>query len=186
MSRLTIYAVDAGELPSALRDTRDAAEIAGALADIGVRFERWPAAAELPLGAAPQAVLDAYVAEIDRLKGEGGYRTADVIRLPRGAPNGAELRTKFLDEHTHGEDEVRFFVEGAGAFYLRPGDGNRVFRVICERDDLISVPAGMRHWFDMGPDPEFAAVRLFTNESGWVAQFTGDAIAKRVPGFDAA
>jgi 1,2-dihydroxy-3-keto-5-methylthiopentene dioxygenase len=37
----------------------------------------------------------------------------------------------------------------------------------------------------MGTQPSFAAVRLFINPSGWVAQFTGDGIARRFPGHDA-
>ena len=89
------------------------------------------------------------------------------------------LRRKFLDEHTHAEDEVRFFVEGEGTFYLHLG--GRVFRTLCCRDDLISVPAGTPHWFDMGPAPRFAAIRLFTNPEGWVARFTGSPIAEGFP-----
>ena len=53
-----------------------------------------------------------------------------------------------------------------------------------ERGELISVPAGTGHWFDMGPDPEFTAIRWFNNQTGWVPQFTGDAIAKRFPTYD--
>jgi 1,2-dihydroxy-3-keto-5-methylthiopentene dioxygenase len=91
------------------------------------------------------------------------------------------LRAKFLAEHTHDDDEVRFFVEGAGMFYLH-ADAH-VHMVLCERNDLISVPAGMRHWFDMGADPHFTVIRLFTSPEGWVARFTGDSIATRFPAF---
>ena len=51
-------------------------------------------------------------------------------------------------------------------------------------NDLISVPAGMRHWFDMGPAPNFTAIRMFTTPDGWVARFTGDPIASHFPAFD--
>ncbi len=53
--------------------------------------------------------------------------------------------------------------------------------MLCEEGDLISVPAGTRHWFDMGPNPRFTAIRLFTNADGWIANFTGDTIADRFP-----
>jgi 1,2-dihydroxy-3-keto-5-methylthiopentene dioxygenase len=55
----------------------------------------------------------------------------------------------------------------------------------CERGDLLSVPAGTRHWFDMGTVPHFCAIRMFGSEAGWVAAFTGDPIAQRFPSFDA-
>ncbi len=113
---------------------------------------------------------------------ECGYQSVDVVRIERGTPNTEPIRRKFLDEHRHSEDEVRFFVEGRGAFYLHVGD--RVYQTICTKGDLISVPAGTKHWFDMGADPEFTAIRLFINPDGWVATFTGDAIAAGFPKLD--
>ena len=127
-------------------------------------------------------VLDAYKSSIEKLVQECGYQTMDVIRLERGAPNTEPMRKKFLDEHQHSEDEVRFFVEGRGAFYLHVN--GRVYQTVCVKGDLISVPAGTRHWFDMGADPEFTAIRLFNNQDGWVANFTGDAIASSFPTLD--
>jgi len=177
MTRLTIYADT--EPGDPVTQTTDGAEIASHLTGAGVRFERWPAHAAIADDAEPQAILDSYGAEIERLKKEGGYQTADVIRLKPDHPDRAALRNKFLDEHTHAEDEVRFFVEGSGAFYLHLAD--KVYRLVCEKNDLLSVPAGTRHWFDMGPSPRFTCVRIFTNPEGWVARFTGDPIAGRFP-----
>ena len=94
----------------------------------------------------------------------------------------AGAREKFLAEHTHADDEVRYFVDGRGAFYLRL-DGN-VHVVTCEAGDLLGVPAGTRHWFDMGTDPNFTALRFFREPEGWVGSFTGDDIATRFPTFD--
>lgn len=166
-----------------LHETVDGDEIARLLSEIGVRFERWTADVELGGDADQTAVLHAYRRSIDRLKAECGYHAEDVIRLKKGTPDTAPMRAKFLDEHAHSEDEVRFFVEGRGSFYLRAG--GKVYQIICVRGDLIGVPAGTKHWFDMGPDPEFTAIRLFTNPEGWVAQFTGDPIAQRFPKFEA-
>jgi len=178
---LRVYNDDAPAKP--IVDTTDAGQIANELSKIGVRFERWAADAELPQGADQETVIAAYKSSIDKLKGECGYTAVDVIRLEKGTPNTEPLRAKFLDEHRHAEDEVRFFVEGRGAFYLHV-DG-RVYQTICVKGDLIGVPAGTKHWFDMGPDPEFTAVRLFINPDGWVAQFTGDTIASGFPKLDA-
>ena len=94
-------------------------------------------------------------------------------------PDKNAFRQKFLDEHTHSEDEVRFFVRGHGLFVIHSDD--RVYSMLCEKDDLISVPADTRHWFDMGPNPEFTCIRLFTDPEGWVGHLTGDNIADRFP-----
>jgi 1,2-dihydroxy-3-keto-5-methylthiopentene dioxygenase len=166
--------------PSAPRvDTADGAEIARHLSAAGVRFERWRAAVAFAPDAAPQAVIEAYRRDIDRLMDENGYRSVDVIRMLPDNPQRAELRAKFLNEHIHTEDEVRFFVEGAGAFYLHMHD--EVHTVLCESGDLIGVPANTTHWFDMGPEPRFTAIRLFTNPDGWVARFSGSDISERFP-----
>ena len=182
MTTLTVWREDAPARPEIV--TRDGAEIARLLKAVGVRFERWKAARPLAPGAGQDEVLAAYAREVDRLRQEGGYVTADVVRLAKGTPNTEPMRAKFLSEHTHSEDEVRFFVEGSGAFYLRLG--GKVHQVICEKDDLISVPAGTKHWFDMGPNPYFCAIRLFTDPAGWVAEFTGDQIADKFPKFELA
>jgi 1,2-dihydroxy-3-keto-5-methylthiopentene dioxygenase len=174
MTRLRIFAEDGDPLV----DTRDPAEIAEALRPLGVRFEQWPAR-PLPAGADQTAVLEAFAPEVERLKAENGYQSVDVIRMAADHPEKDVLRTKFLSEHRHSEDEVRFFVEGEGLFTLR--EGERVYAALCTAGDLISVPAGMRHWFDMGPSPHFTAIRLFVNPDGWIANFTGDPIADRFP-----
>lgn len=56
--------------------------------------------------------------------------------------------------------------------------------VLCQAGDLISVPDGALHWFDMGPEPEFTCVRLFTNPQGWVAEFSGSEIADQFPRYE--
>lgn len=173
MSRLQVFAEDDGTTPSL--DTEDAAAIGAALHDIGVRFERWPLR---PLDAAGD-ILTVYADEVARLTEEGGYRSIDVARIAPDHPERDAMRGKFLSEHTHGEDEVRFFVDGEGLFTLH--HDARVFAMLCTAGDLISVPAGMRHWFDMGAAPRFIAIRLFVDPDGWIAQFTGSDIAARFP-----
>jgi 1,2-dihydroxy-3-keto-5-methylthiopentene dioxygenase len=176
MSRLRIYADDDASRP--LQETTDHRAIAEALAARGVRFERWPTR-QLPDEVAPDAVIAAYQDEIARIKREGGYQAVDVISLKPDHPEREALRQKFLNEHTHSEDEVRFFVAGSGLFTLHLDD--RVYEVLCEQGDLIGVPEGTRHWFDMGPRPSFTAIRIFTNPAGWVASFTGTDVAARFP-----
>lgn len=180
MSRLTVYPDNNPETPDL--DTQDADKIIAALKKIGVHFERWEASREFANDAPDEEVLDAYAADIDRIKEMGGYKTVDILRCNAATPNKPAIREKFLNEHTHNEDEVRFFVEGAGIFYLRTE--GKVYMALCERGDLISVPAGITHWFDMGPDPDIAAIRFFDNQEGWVPHFTGSDIAEKFPKFE--
>lgn len=176
MSRLTIHAADASSTVEL--DTVDPDEIARKLGGLGVRFERWPTR-PLPGDAEADVVLSRYAGEIRRLQRECGYQAADVIRLRPDHPERGAIRGRFLAEHTHAEDEVRFFVEGRGLFFLHWRD--RVYRVLCEAGDLLSVPARMTHWFDTGPEPFVTAIRLFTDPRGWVADYTGSDIAEHFP-----
>lgn len=152
------------------------------LGAIGVSFERWQADRVLSDEATSEDVIAAYRRDVDRLMTDYGFQSVDVLRMTPEHPDREALRAKFLNEHTHTEFEVRFFVEGSGLFYLHTND--RVYAVICEQGDLISVPAGTTHWFDMGPRPNFTAIRLFTNPDGWVANFTGSDIASRFPRYE--
>jgi 1,2-dihydroxy-3-keto-5-methylthiopentene dioxygenase len=180
LSRLTIYRDD--DPSEAELDTAQEAEIRAALARIDVGFERWAASHPLEITDGDSEIIAAYRREIARLEQSRSFRSVDVIRCLPDHPQRRELRTKFLAEHVHDDDEVRFFVEGGAMFYLHAAE--RVHMVHCERNDLISVPSGMRHWFDMGPEPHFTAIRLFTTPEGWVARFTGDEIATRFPAFE--
>jgi 1,2-dihydroxy-3-keto-5-methylthiopentene dioxygenase len=156
--------------------------ISAALREIGVEFARWSADRELPADAGQDAVLEAYADAIERLNRRYGFRSIDVVSLGPDHPDADMLRQKFLAEHTHADFEVRFFVDGSGLFYLHVGE--QVYMVLCERGDLISVPANTTHWFDMGSRPSFKCIRLFTTPDGWVGDFTGSDIATRFPDYD--
>lgn len=177
MSRLTVYRDSDPATP--ILHTDDAAEIAENLRQIGVRFERWAMPVELSPSDSAETILAAYRPYLDTLMGETGAGSADVIKLTPDNPNAAALRTKFLSEHRHSEDEVRFFVHGSGNFVMHV-DG-KVWDAHCVQGDLISVPANTPHWFDGGEKPFFTALRVFTHPDGWVAQYTGDPIAERFP-----
>jgi len=181
MSEVRIYADDHPETP--VRRISRFEEIREELDRIGVLFERWQADRELDTESTQDEVIEAYRPQIDRLMKRFGFQSVDVISMYPAHPQVEAMRTKFLNEHTHSDFEVRFFVEGEGLFNIRR-DG-RVYAVLCTRGDLISVPANTTHWFDMGPRPSFKAVRLFTTPEGWVANFTGDPIAQSFPKLEA-
>ena len=180
MSRLRIFHDSAPD--SAVSTHDSAADIAAALSKIGVGFEQWQASQAISPGDAPDIIMAAYREDIDRLVEANGFRTVDVVSIAPDNPQKDAMRTKFLDEHFHKEDEVRFFVAGSGLFTLHVDD--QVFEVLCEAGDLISVPDSMTHWFDMGPEPSFVAIRFFTEPDGWVGHFTGEDIAQRFPRYE--
>lgn len=180
MSRLRIFNDTDPATP--LSSTEDQALIAERLKPIGVRFEQWQAAAPVKPGASPEDVMAAYRADIDKLVAENGFNSVDVVSIAPDNPNKDAARAKFLDEHYHKEDEVRFFVAGSGLFSLHV-DG-KVYELRCEAGDLVGVPDGTTHWFDMGPEPSFVAIRFFTHPDGWVGHFTGTDIAQRFPRYE--
>lgn len=155
--------------------SQDQAAIAEQLSALGVEYDRWETR-PVPADANQDAVLEVYREEVDNLKRDNDFVTVDVARLKNtGQQDFAEkargAREKFLNEHTHGDDEVRFFVEGRGTFYLRIGE--TVHAIVCEAGDLLSVPEGATHWFDMGTEnPDFTAIRFFHDGEGWVGDFT--------------
>jgi 1,2-dihydroxy-3-keto-5-methylthiopentene dioxygenase len=180
MCHLTIYKDENPALP--VWQSSDESAIAQKLKEVGVRYEKWNASVQLPKDATDDAVMEAYASDIARLKREEGYQSVDILRVLPDNPKRVELRQKFLSEHTHIEDEVRFFVEGFGMFYLHI-DGH-VYMTLCERGDLIGVPDRTPHWFDLGATPNFTTIRFFTNADGWVAQYTGEKIADSFPKFE--
>jgi len=181
MSELRVYDENIPDKPLAIHHRFEA--IRDCLAGAGVDFQRWEASRQLDAQATQDEVIEAYREPINTLMNVHGFKSVDVISMVPDHPQKQALRDKFLAEHTHDDYEVRFFVDGAALFYLHTG--GQVLGVLCERGDLISVPAGMTHWFDMGPAPFFKAIRLFITPEGWVANFTGNRIADQFPRLEA-
>jgi 1,2-dihydroxy-3-keto-5-methylthiopentene dioxygenase len=146
-------------------------EVKGFLAAAGIDFERWESGKALAAGAAASEVLDAYSGEIARLKESGGYVTADVIDVSPVTPGLDAMLAKFKREHWHDEDEVRFILEGRGVFQVRPREG-AVFGIEVGPGDLIRVPRGTWHWFDLCRERRIRAIRLFQDPAGWTPHYT--------------
>ena len=141
----------------------------------GIIFEQWKASSPLKDSDDQATILAAYEHELGPYMKKHGYLSADVINVHQETPNVEEIRKKFLSEHTHSEDEVRFFVDGQGEFFFHL---DQVFSLLCEKGDFISVPKGYKHWFDLAPKYHVKAIRVFQTKEGWVASYTGDDIAK--------
>ncbi|MEY4350228.1 MAG: hypothetical protein RL078_275 [Bacteroidota bacterium] len=159
-------------VPNSGLELRDPAGIRSFLNNLGVYFDQWHCAIEFSDDATQEEILAAYANDLDPFMQQGGYHTADVISIHAGTPNYDAIRAKFLAEHIHTEDEIRFFVDGQGLFWFNI-EGHEIFNVLCERGDLISVPMGTKHWFDAGAaNPFVKAIRIFTDMSGWTPHYT--------------
>ena len=158
-------------------------EIAERLTSIGIHYERWPTDPTVDGSTHHDQILAHYDTEIQRINEKFGMSNVDVMSVtPDFASDPEEraaVRKKFLGEHTHSEDEVRYFVDGGAIFYFHCRSG--VHSLIGTRGDLVGIPAGTKHWFDMGESPSFTAIRFFKSEDGWVANYTGDPHVDRYP-----
>lgn len=159
------------QIPAEDRTIVEAEAIAEYLSNIGITYERWEASAPLTTDASADEILNAYAPEVERLKRKGGYVTADVINVSPRTDGLAEMLAKFKREHWHDEDEVRFIVEGRGLFHIRPPSGP-VVGIEVEAGDLVCVPAGTWHWFNLCPDLTIKAIRLFQKTEGWTPHYT--------------
>lgn len=159
---------------------RDPSAIRQFLEVRGIVHARWSADRDLPSGATNEQVLAAYDYLLKPFMDKGGYQTADVLSVDENTPNLPGIREKFRQEHTHSEDEVRVFVGGQGLFWFhKDGHDDEVFALLCEQGDLISVPANAKHWFDLGEPPKVRAIRIFTDQAGWLPHYTNSGIDQR-------
>lgn len=154
-------------------------EIKKFMNDRGIIFEQWKASQPLNDTDSQETILKAYEHELGPYMKKNGYVNADVINVHKDTPNIEAIRAKFLSEHTHAEDEVRFFVDGEGEFFFHLKDRNEVFSLLCQKGDFISVPKGYTHWFDLAPKYHVKAIRVFMTPEGWVANYTQSGVEKR-------
>lgn len=165
--------------PDTQKSIKNPEEIKGFLNSKGVFFDQWNCAVMFENTATQQEILDAYASDLLPFMKQGGYKTADVISINSATENYESIRNKFLSEHTHSEDEIRFFVDGKGFFWFNL-ESEPVFNLLCERGDLISVPAGTKHWFDAGEkNPFVKAIRIFIDASGWIPEYTSSGIEQK-------
>ena len=153
----------------------NAGEIAPFLAAINIDYERWENLRSIPADATDQEILDGYRSEIESLKIRGGYVTADVINIVPTTPGLDAMLDRFNKEHWHDEDEVRFIVNGHGLFHIAPPNDD-VVSIEMEAGDMIRVPRGTLHWFNLCGDKTVRAIRLFQDISGWTPKYTASGI----------
>ncbi len=162
-------------IPDENRDIQEPSEIQAFLKPLGIVFEQWDVDGRIGDDVTNEEILEAYAPEIERLKAEYGFVTADVINVGPSTPGLDEMLAKFDKEHLHTEDEVRFTVRGSGVFHINL-ESAPVFSITVESGDLISVPKGTHHWFNLCDDKTIRCIRLFEDISGWTPHYMEDGV----------
>lgn len=165
-------------IPDENREIKDVEEMREFLKPFGIWYEKWDVDSRVSPDATNEEILEAYEPEINRLKEAGGFVTADVINVTNDTPGLDAMLDKFKSEHTHSEDEVRFVVKGSGVFHIHPENGP-VFAVTVEGGDLINVPNGTRHWFNLCSDRTIRCIRLFEDQSGWTPHYVDESVHEK-------
>jgi 1,2-dihydroxy-3-keto-5-methylthiopentene dioxygenase len=149
---------------------QEPAEIKAFLAGIDIDYDQWELVDLGDLNDA-SAILAAYGPQIERVKEQGGYTSVDVINVNSFTPGLDAMLSKFNREHWHDEDEVRFTVRGRGLFHISPPKHPPV-SVEVGPGDMIRVPRGTRHWFNLCGTRQITTVRFFQNKEGWTPHYT--------------
>lgn len=183
MTSLRVYSETNAKESQKFSDFED---IQTQLKEININIERWQPKSPVGLEASQEEILEAYADQVNKIKQDCNFKGVDVMSLNAKSKLNTEdlkkIRQKFLDEHVHSDDEVRYFIEGQGLFCIHAK--NKVYQILCEAGDFISVPANTKHWFDMGSEPNFKCIRFFGEETGWIAEYTEDKIAQGFPRLD--
>ena len=170
-------------IPTRNYSTSDPKEIFEFFNARGLYFDQWQCDEVFEDTATQEDILQAYSKDLFPFMENGGYQTADVISINSLTENYEGIRAKFLAEHTHTEDEIRFFVDGQGIFWFNL-ETEPIFNLLCEKGDLISVPAGTKHWFDAGESNPFVkAIRIFIDMCGWVPHYTESGVENEFKDF---
>ncbi|HEY5038136.1 MAG TPA: cupin domain-containing protein [bacterium] len=114
-----------------------------------------------------------YKAPLEQVMKERGYVTMDQVGMKPDMLNFEAICQKFVGEHLHSDDEVRFVLKGSGVFEIRTTD-DRWMKVIVEPGDFILVPANRYHRFYLTDEKTIQCVRLFKDQSGWTPLYRKD------------
>lgn len=180
MSQLKIF----DENNKLITATKNFTEIKSFLAEIDINIEKWDSS-QLKQDSSKEEIFNIFTDQIEEIKVKHNFKSVDLMDIKKDfakSENFQTMRAKFLKEHTHSDDEVRYFISGSGLFTIHKA--NKIFSILCEAGDFINVPANTQHWFDMGSEPEFKCLRFFSDESGWVPNYMDDSISHNFENYD--
>jgi 1,2-dihydroxy-3-keto-5-methylthiopentene dioxygenase len=160
----------------------DTDSISNELSKIGIKFEKWAIQEVLENKSGIEEIEEKFKDKIQTVLRENNFSSYDIVSINPDIKGIEDLKNKFIPEHTHDDNEVRFFIDGQGLFCINQDEN--IYQVLCEKGDYISVPANTKHWFDMGSKANFKCIRFFEDEAGWIAKYTGSDISRQYPLFD--
>src|SRR6059036_755780 len=164
-------------IPDENRALSNRREVTRYLDGLGIDYARWVPSRTVAPDAAAEEILTVYSGEIENHKAQGGYVTADVIDVHPRTAGLEQMLAKFSREHWHSDDEVRFIIHGSGLFHIHPQSGP-VIAIEVGAGDLLRVPKGTWHWFDLCGDRTIRAIRLFQDPAGWAPLYTESGVDK--------
>ncbi|XP_057489087.1 acireductone dioxygenase 1 [Actinidia eriantha] len=107
--------------------------------------------------------------ELQKIREARGYSYSDMLDLcPEKVENYEEKLRNFYTEHIHGDEEIRYCLEGSGYFDIRDNDDSWI-RIWIKAGDLIVLPAGIYHRFTLDTTNYIKLMRLFVGEPVWTA-----------------
>lgn len=180
MSSLSVYHVSSPRQPDKMLTHLE--DIASTLAGHGVLFERCEPSAPIPRGAGQDVIVGAFRSRIDQLVASRDYAHLGVMDIDSRSADAPGLPDGLQQEHRIDEDQTRICVAGRELVMLHLDD--YVYAVLCERNDVLSIPAGTRRWFDAGEHPRLVTINLSRTANGGKPHPTGDEIATRFSGLE--
>ena len=174
MSRLSVYHQSLPEQPNKVLCHAD--DIARTLAEVGVGLEQWSVPAAVVLGLDVATLTNESQTLLAPLLAQG-YVVDEVLSLKAADAQGLVLRERFADEFCLDGEHSSLFLAGRGLVSLHIED--YVYEVLCERGDLLTLPAGTKHWVDFGERANMAVIRLNKPTQGVTVRRTGDTIASQ-------
>lgn len=123
-----------------------------------------------------EAILQPLDQRLERLKIVEPHVSRDLLALHGGAPGTAKHLRRFSFFHTHDSDEGRYIVSAECLFGFVLPEGPQV-RLTLHPRDVLRIPAGTEHWFQLTPLQQLKAVRLFSHLAEWVTRPVARSIA---------
>ncbi len=136
------------------------------LAGIDLPKERAPSLEALRAGA-----LDILLA----LQEEGGWSHAELHQLPAVSPHAVPDPGEGEPEHCHDESGARCFLRGGGVLCLRLE--GVVLALGCYPGDILTIPAGVHHWFRPRAGEPALVLRLANSCSALTRRASASGIA---------
>ena len=149
--------------------------VIAALAEAGVHYEQCLPAMPLSRDSSDEDVLAAYAEAVAQLLESSAGLAVQLVRISHGQAPAHAPHAQSLEEHSHDEDERHLFVAGQALLSLHVGD--TVYQLLCEKGDLLILPAGILHWLDFGAEENCVVIRVLGSEQGAQVKLSGDPLA---------